>query len=130
MEEITRCHSSRSVKHSQQTNLGSIRFPVGSTSGRRTLVQSFCSSGPRASALGLLFSRVARQSKRGLRSKAEAQQALRRLNSTLRQFRSWHREATASSSLLTWLGVSHRQLTVSLSLTHFKGAPWLSSMKS
>src|SRR5882672_1622650 len=117
MEEVIKCHSSHSVKHSRQTNLGSIRFPVGSTNGRRILVQSLCSSGPQGTALGLLFSRVARLSRKELRSRVEAQQALRRLNSTLRQFRSWHRAATDSSSLLTRLGGSHRQLMVSLSST-------------
>src|SRR6266851_283533 len=130
MEEITRCHSSLSVKHSPQTNWGSIRFPVGSMNGRHILVRSFCSSGPQATLLGLLFSRVARRSRKELRSKAEGRRALRRLNSTLRQFRSWLRAETDSNSLLMRLGVSHRQLTVSLSLTHFKDAPWLSSMKS
>src|SRR5882672_12791250 len=105
------------VKHSPRTNWGSIRFPVGSTNGRHILVRSFCSSGPLASALGLLFSRVARLSRKELRSRVEARQALRRLNLTLRRFRSWHRAATASSSLLTRLAVSHRQLTVSLSST-------------
>src|SRR5713101_4745710 len=118
MEEITRCRSSLSVKLLPQTNLGSIRFPVGSTKGRHILVQSFCSSGPRLAALNSLFSRVARLSKKELLSRAEGRQALRRLNSTLRQFRSWHREATALSSLLTRLGASHRQLMVSLSSTH------------
>src|SRR6266403_390030 len=117
MEEVTKCHSSLSVKRSPRANLGSIRFPVGSMNGRRILVQSFCSSGPLVTALGLLFSRVARLSRNELRSRAEAQQALRRLSSTLRQFRSWHREATALSSLLTRLGGSHRQLMVSLSST-------------
>src|SRR5229473_5060648 len=117
MEEIAKCHSSLSVKHSPRTNLGSIRFPVGSTNGRHILVRSFCSSGPLASALGLLFSVVARRSRKELLSREEARRALRRLNSTLRRFRSWHREVTASSSLLTRLAVSHRQLVVSLSST-------------
>src|SRR5229473_1106642 len=117
MEEIAKCHSSLSVKHSPRTNLGSIRFPVGSTNGRHILVRSFCSSGPLASALGLLFSVVARRSRKELLSREEARRALRRLNSTLRRFRSWHREVTASSSLLTRLAVSHRRLMVSLSST-------------
>src|SRR5229473_3649195 len=117
MEEVTTCHSSLSVKHSPQTNLGSIRWPVGSTNGRPILVRSFCSSGPQLAALSSLFSRVARRSRKELRSRAEARRALHHLSSILRQFRSSLREATALSSLLTRLAVSHRQLTVSLSST-------------
>src|SRR5437899_6798029 len=112
-----KCHSSTLVKHSRQTNLGSIRFPAGSMNGRRILVQSFCSSGPQATALGVLFSRVARLSRKELQSRGGAQLVFCRLNSILRRFRSWHREATALSSLLTRLAGSHRQLTVSLSST-------------
>src|SRR6267143_337258 len=116
MEEVT-CHNSHSVKRSRRTSSASIRFPVGSTSGRHILVQSFCSSDQRLWALKSLFSPRLRPSKKGHRFKPEARQALRRLNSTLRQFRSWLRAETDSSLLLTRLAVSHRQLMVSLSST-------------
>src|SRR6267378_30757 len=117
MEEVSTCHSSRSHKRSPQTNWGSIPYKVGSTSGRRTLVQFFCSSVPLGIAQNSLFSVVLRLSRRGLLSRAEARPGLRRLSLILRQFRSWLRAETDSSSLLTRLGASHRQLTVSLSST-------------
>src|SRR6266852_6677135 len=97
------CHSSRSVKHSPQTNLGSIRYPVGSTNGRPTLVRSFCSFALPPSLPASLFFLVARQFKRGHRFRVEEQRALRRLNSTLRLFRSWLLAETDSSLWLTRL---------------------------
>src|SRR5467141_438466 len=117
MEEIILCHSFHSARRSPQTNSGSIRWRVGSTSGRRILVQFFCSSEPLETARNSLFSVVLKLSRRGLLSRAEARPALRRLSSILRQFRSWLQAETASSSLLTRLAVSHRRLTVSLSST-------------
>src|SRR5882762_379524 len=117
VEEITRCHSSPSVKRSPQINLGSIRFPVGSMNGRRTRVQLFCSSGLPQPLQNSLFSVVQRRFRKEHLSKPEVRQALRRLNLTLRRFRSWLRAETDSSSLLTRLAVSHRQLMVSLSST-------------
>src|SRR5467141_2592270 len=116
MEEVT-CRNSLFPKRSRQTNRASIRFPVGSTNGRRILVQCFCSSGVRLWALNLLFSPRLKLSRKEHRFSPEEQRALRRLNSTLRRFRSWLREETDSNSLLTRLAVSHRQLTVSLSST-------------
>src|SRR2546421_3406400 len=112
-----KCHSSLSVKRSPQTNWGSIRYPVGSTNGRLTLVRFLSSSEPLEILRNSLFSVVLKLSRRGLLSRVEVRQALRRLNSTLRQFRSWLRAETDSNSLLTRLAVSHRQLTVSLSST-------------
>src|SRR6266851_6398174 len=116
MEEVT-CRNSLSRKRSRRISSGSIRFPVGSTNGRHILVQCFCSSGARLWALNLLFSPRLKPSKKGHQFKPEVRQALRRLNSTLLQFRSWLRAETDSSSLLTRLAVSHRQLMVSLSST-------------
>src|SRR5206468_3554810 len=112
VEEIMKCHSSLLVKHSPQTNWGSIRYPVGNTNGRPTLVLFLSSSEPLEILRNSLFSVVLKLSRRGLLSRVEARQALRRLSSTLRQFRSWLRAETDSNSLLTRLAVSHRQLTV------------------
>src|SRR5229473_5250866 len=120
MEEVTRCHSSLLVKRSRQTNLGSIRFPAGSTNGRRILVLFFCSSGPPQMVRNSLFSVVLRLSRRGLLSRVEVQRALRRLNSTLQQFHSWLQAEIDSSLLLTRLSAGHRQLMVSLSSTRSK----------
>src|SRR6267378_4343871 len=117
MEEVTTCHSSLSVKHSRRINSGSIRSRDGSTSGRLILARSFFSSAPLETVQNSLFLVVLRLSRRGLLSRAEARQALHRLSSTLRQFRSWLQAETDSNSLLTRLGASHRQLTVSLSST-------------
>src|SRR5712692_7013585 len=117
MEEVIKCHSSLLVKPLRQTNSASIRSQDGSLSGRRILLRSLSSSGPQATVLALLFTRVAIRSRKELRSKVEARQALRRLNSTLRRFLTLRREAIESNLLLTRLAVSHRQLMVSLSST-------------